>query len=373
MVTLAAQMTASHPSAIAAICLMGPDASRVVNSIFKPTNASAILQPAAIVLGNIIENNAVIDEVVVACENDNLFFIDCHGNSLIIENICRLAARAGATLTDPSRIISELYKSHYADSITIEARLAQLKTKTVAGCKLIKNQPQLGLTPLLKKLLDSTDLDLIRSTAANVLNDSTLANLIIHGCRIVLAGPPNSGKSTLLNALCGRPASIVSEVPGTTRDYVSDTCTIGPLFAELTDTAGLDITLTGENIDRQAQDFSKRMIDQADLVIFITDAANPLTPPIDLTDKTVLHVFNKIDLLEKPPLAGIPISAKTGFGLGLLTDAILNALQIKNFDLQTPVCFTMRQKRLFESLSACPSLPHAKQIITELLNGPHEL
>jgi len=369
MVTLAAQMTASHPSAIAAICLMGPDAHRIVTSIFKPANPSAILQPSAIVLGNIIENDTVIDEVVVACENDNLFFIDCHGNSLIIENICRLAARAGATLTDPSHVISELSKSHNADSVTIEARLAQLKTQTVAGYKLINNQPQLGLGPLLKTLQDSTDLDSIRSTVLNVLNDSAKANYIIHGCRIVLAGPPNSGKSTLLNALCGRPASIVSEIAGTTRDYVTDTCSFGPLCAELVDTAGIDITLTGENIDRQAQDFSKRMIDQADLVIFVTDAAKPHTHPAVLAGKTVIHIFNKIDLLKNAPPAGLAISAKTGQGLGLLTDAILSTLKIKNFDLQTPVCFTNRQKRLFDDLRACHSLPHAKQIITELLCG----
>lgn len=145
--------------------------------------------------------------------------------------------------------------------------------------------------------------------------------------RVVLAGPPNAGKSTLFNALVERDAALVSEIRGTTRDYLSVDLTVSGLPITLIDTAGWE--LDTEGIAQAAQHRRSEQIDLADLILWCVpaDACNESaidTPP----NKELLLVITKSDLVSKQPRGegAICLSAQTGEGLSTLKSAIANRL-----------------------------------------------
>ena len=148
------------------------------------------------------------------------------------------------------------------DSIGVEAKLALTTVKTMEGASLIANQVKAGLAEKVRQWrarLDSTPLEEIAAEAGQILKDSEPARLIISGCTIALVGPPNTGKSTLLNTLAGREKAIVSDIRGTTRDWVSAEIRIPPLAVTIIDTAGLDPALgAADGIDQAAQPKASR-------------------------------------------------------------------------------------------------------------------
>ncbi|MCG6121729.1 MAG: tRNA uridine-5-carboxymethylaminomethyl(34) synthesis GTPase MnmE [Microvirga sp.] len=143
------------------------------------------------------------------------------------------------------------------------------------------------------------------------------------GFHVVLAGPPNAGKSTLINALARRDVAIVSAVPGTTRDVIETRCDLDGLPVIFADTAGL--RETAELVEREGVARARGRIDQADLVLWLDPADDPSPPPVDLGRQ--LHVVTKIDLAVGGAIADsdAAISAETGEGLPALLDAIANA------------------------------------------------
>ena len=147
--------------------------------------------------------------------------------------------------------------------------------------------------------------------------------IVTHGIALCLAGPPNVGKSSLMNALLGKERAIVTDIPGTTRDLIEEEMKLGQLHFRLIDTAG--IRETDERIEREGIRRSKEAMQQADLILLVLDAARGICPESKMLiaqapkEKTVL-VWNKMDL---PNAAACPtefahvacVSAKEGTGL----------------------------------------------------------
>ena len=160
---------------------------------------------------------------------------------------------------------------------------------------------------------------------AGHLRDARGGEILRDGFRIVIAGPPNAGKSSLLNALARRDAAIVSAESGTTRDVIEVRLDLGGYPVILMDTAG--IREAGGEIEREGIRRTLDRMRDADLVLWIEDAAaspdgQQAAPQED--DVPTITVANKIDLPDAAPSAGaIPISASTGDGLDGLLDAIL--------------------------------------------------
>jgi small GTP-binding protein len=282
------------------------------------------------------------------------------------------------------------------NTIAIEAKLTLPKAKTIQGTQIILNQidsgpePErfrAGLTASAKNWLQNPP-DKIAIEAQKIIDKSKIAKLIIFGCRIVLAGPPNTGKSTLLNQLCGRQKAIVADIKGTTRDWVSAECRIGPLAAELIDTAGLDEQLA-DDINNAAQQAAMEIINQADIVLLVLDNSEPVNQINKsftniLANKKVLAVLNKSDLpFVSQRRTGLPclfetgnmpnaisISAKFGSGIDYLCDEIVRLAGVENLDPNQPICFTPRQEQLLAQLSTAKSKDAVHSIITELLSGP---
>jgi len=232
--------------------------------------------------------------------------------------------------------------------------------------------------------IDEISLDTIKAEAIEILQKSQAAKLIIYGCTVVLTGPPNSGKSTLLNCLAGRQKAIVTDIKGTTRDWVSARCRIGSLSVELIDTAGLDEKLHNhlENIEASAQQKTVEILEGADIVLLVLDASRPIEELDEKITKRfegnkVITVLNKSDLPPKLDISRlsanlsntIQISAKEGVGIESLNKQIIKTVGAINLNLQEPVCFTTRQEEILKELTNVKSKQQATSITTELFNG----
>jgi tRNA modification GTPase len=162
------------------------------------------------------------------------------------------------------------------------------------------------------------------------LDDGRRGEILREGFRVAIAGPPNAGKSSLLNALARREAAIVSEEAGTTRDVIEVTLDLGGVPVILSDTAG--IREAEGQVEREGIRRALAHARAADLVLWLSDAADPRRepPPTDLAADAgeVLRVVNKVDLVDAGPFKGggpsdpLRVSVLTGDGLPDLAEAI---------------------------------------------------
>ena len=232
-------------------------------------------------------------------------------------------------------------------------------------------------------------------------------NRLLHPAEVVLAGPPNAGKSTLANALVGRPVSIVHETPGTTRDWVRELALLGGLPVWITDTAGIGrddairsstgvspVCTTGilpvggegsppvgvpparvagvspmcttgilpvvdgltSQIEHQAATRARQRLAGADTVLLLSQSEE--STPDWLAGKTVLRIRPKADIRPPPsPCESLAVSARTGEGMDRLRLAILGALGLADFDPAVPRAFTQRQASLLTA--AAEAIDHA--------------
>lgn len=390
MSVFAAVMTGKGTAAISTIQVFGSAAQAIVKEIFKPAGSKpAEFKVGKILLGAIIDptRQKAIDQVTIGCEGPESIAIHCHGNPLIVEMIMQLLQRNGATLLTAEELLAKILTAQRSiGTITVEAKLAQLKAQTLEGTKIVVNQIEGGLSRKATQWLQNIDaisLKEIISGAEQIIQDSEIAKLIIYGCTIAIAGPPNTGKSTLLNCLAGRQKAIISEIKGTTRDWVSARCQIEPLSIELIDTAGLDEKLASapkNTIEKAAQKKTVEILGRADLILLVLDNNQPENS-IDsrllkkIADKKIVTVLNKSDLPARFDTGKLPgilsntvsISAKFGDGIENLTRKILQMCRVADFDLLTPVCFTPRQENLLKQLTKVKSRKQATTLITELL------
>jgi len=392
MSAFAAVTTGKGTGAIAVIQVFGDSAESIIKKIFRPArNKPTAFESGKVLLGTINDGSETIDQVVVGCEGPGNFAINCHGNPLIVADIMQLLQKNGTELLTAEQLLTRIFSAEKpSNTIALEAKLILLQAKTIEGAKIVANQVNAGLAKEAEQWLQNTaSLEEIKTDAGQILKDSETAKPIVFGCTIVLSGPPNTGKSTLLNFLVGRQKAIVTDIAGTTRDWVSAQCRIGPLSVELIDTAGLvygELVESDENlagvIEKESQQKSIEMLEKADLVLLVLDNSqtdDQLDEHIlnKITEKRIITVLNKSDLPAKFDTTKLPenlantvqISAKFGTGIEKLYEKIRQICGVIDFDLHTPVCFTPRQENLLKRLQKANSKQQAVSIITELLNA----
>jgi tRNA modification GTPase len=387
--------------AIGTVCLWGVGAGEVLGRVFKPAGGKgAKFEKGSVLVGEIVDGERVIDAVVIGCEGGEEFAINCHGNPIILEAVVKLLERNGAQAeigglkAHPTAKIESLKLKVKSDeeektAIAREVQEEQFRAGTLEGLRIILRQKAsatkngglkahpTSLEDWAEGALQRKDLGILKSEAGEILRRSAAAAYIIDGCCVVLAGPANSGKSTLMNLLCGRNVSIVADVPGTTRDWVRAQAKFGPVLAELTDTAGLDEALAGE-VDREAQRRSIELLDKADIVLFVTEKAKSKEQKVNAQIKNqkdkMITVVNKSDLPGDKDGAGIAVSAITGSGVEELKNAVLKKLGLEEgYRGFGAVAFTDRQKNLLAGIAGTDSANTAGPLVYELLNGPKKV
>jgi tRNA modification GTPase len=386
MAVCAAVMTGPGMGAIATIQLFGEAAGDALRQVFRIRSGRSF-EPAAgqVLLGGIVDEDEIVDEVTVGCEGPCTFAIHCHGNPLIVARIMELLRRHGAQAVPAEQLLAGVWASRKAhDAIGVEAKLALAAVKTIEGAAIIVNQVKAGLSETIRRWqdqLDSMPLERIAAEAQGILKHSEPARLILSGCTIALVGPPNTGKSTLLNTLAGREKAIVSDIRGTTRDWVSAEIHLPPLAVTLIDTAGLDsVVCASDSIDQAAQEKTATMVARADLVLLVLDLSEPaeqLSESIvqPLVGRRVVTVFNKADLPSRLDIARVPdalgptvrISAKQGRGIDDLIRSIHRVCGVMDFDPRRPVAFTARQTCSLGLLQRATSKFKIRAILSDLV------
>ena len=167
----------------------------------------------------------------------------------------------------------------------------------------------------------AAEMDALATEMAQALAGARSGERLRDGFTVVLAGPPNAGKSTLLNLFARREVAIVSATSGTTRDVIEVRCDLAGLPVTFVDTAG--IRASDDPVEQEGIARARRRADSADLLLWLTDAAGPPDDePADLA-ASVLRVWTKVDLARAPALDGIAVSAHRGDGMEELLAAIL--------------------------------------------------
>jgi tRNA modification GTPase len=189
---------------------------------------------------------------------------------------------------------------------------------------------------------------------AQLLDEGTRGRMIREGLQIAIVGKPNVGKSSLFNALAGTARAIVTEVPGTTRDLVTETVDLDGLQVLLIDTAGL--RATSDAVEAEGVMRARRAVEVADLTLVVLDSSRPLDrDDHDIISQTIvkkrLIVINKADLdavWSEPSPGGISVAAGTGFGLAELRRRIAEAMTAGADLTERPTITNVRHLDLVE-------------------------
>jgi len=380
METLAAVMTGSGTSAIATFEVFGPQAHKIITHIFTPYGDKPVSsEKGSIQVGTLHDHNQPIDQITLGCEGLQHMALHCHGNPLIVERAMALLEAQGVRLVSPETIQARQLAATSLLPCQQEAKLALGRCKSLLGAFVLNHQIQEGLTTWAQQTFDT--LGDLRTECRIVLDQSHIAGHILNGVTVALIGPPNSGKSTLLNSLSGQDAAIVTHIAGTTRDWVEADCRTDALLMHLIDTAGLDTLLQQDHLDKESQQRTLSVLDRADLILLILDNNQPATqielhwlgklpniPRITVLNKSDLPSQLNLEDLDLDPEAAIKISARNETGLNELLAQIEKTLQVKDFDFKQPLCVTPRQQQCLENILAARTLAQAQEQLKQLLN-----
>ncbi|MBN2512493.1 MAG: GTP-binding protein [Sedimentisphaerales bacterium] len=364
-------LTGKGHSAIGSIALWGPQAEVTLGRVFRPSGKFEGYRLGGIYHGHIIEAGNPVDDVVMGCEGQHQFVIHCHGNPILLEKIFRLCLACGAQQGQLNTVLESTVPA--ATLIEKEACIEQLGAVTLDGVRIIQSQIDAGLSAAIRGWMNDTtvSVDSIHQQCRHILDRSIVAGRIIHGVRIVLAGPPNSGKSALLNALAGSEKAIVSDTAGTTRDWVSAAIKICPFRAEIIDTAGLDPMAIRQSPDAKAQQMTLALLRECDCIVLLEDATNPSIAIPTPESIPVVQVVNKCDLFQPKPQTGhVYLSAKTGRGIDALLETITRTLGAQDLKPGEPIAFTPRQKRLLEDILQCHDISQIQRILRDGFIAP---
>ncbi|MGE4285872.1 MAG: GTPase [Phycisphaerae bacterium] len=362
--TIAACLTAQTPAAISTVMVLGADAEKICARACA--SSASKFRAGSHFVATLRDGNKIIDEVLAGCEAEGKIALHCHGNPIITQAALELLERCGARIAEPVELcLREAALQSPDDAIAQEAQVYSSLVPSMRACRLIN---ACGLKDAAVGRLKQPHLAC--EQAKTVLEKSKIAARLFGISRIAIAGAPNAGKSTLINQLAGKQVAIVTEVRGTTRDWVSARGKIGDFDVEFIDTAGLDSSLSGR-LDEAGQKKTREITAECEAVIALLEPASE-AEQLELVrkaagDKIILPVLNKCDLQTSAGKAGeLRISALTGENIPLLIDKIIAALEPEPLAENDPVCFTRRQMALVERIAAGDD---SAKLCRELLSG----
>jgi tRNA modification GTPase len=352
--TTACLLTPPGRGGIAVLALAGAGYRRILDHLFRPRPGQvrhhATPEPGQILLGQLLAGPDVIDEALVTL-TPQAAEINIHGSSVSVRRTLDRLAELGAIVqSEPPESALPTVHPHWRNPAIGADLLEQLpRTRGQRASALLALQWSAGLSRLARETLDALQAESSDPTAlAEPLRQAAqrlpVIRRLLQPPEVVLAGAPNAGKSTLANALVGRPVSLVHDRPGTTRDWVRELAFLEDWAVWLTDTAGLwddpDHPLDAEAVRR-----SWDRIAGADLVVLAV-ASQPPRIPHGLEHPPLLRLATQADRIAPHADTELAVSAETGEGLDALRQTLLEKLRLEPLDLAAPAAFTPRQAGL---------------------------
>ncbi len=391
--TIVALATPQGVGAIAVIRLSGSQAIAIANKVFRGKDLETVASHT-IHFGTIRDGDEIIDEVLVSVfiapksfTKENVVEISCHGSSFIIKRILNLLMTNGARHAKPGEFTKRAFLNGQFDLAQAEAVADLISSDSEAAHQAALTQMRGGFSSEIKQLreqlihfasmieleLDFGEEDVefasrddlkklvhaLKTVINQLIKSFDLGNVIKHGVPTVIAGKPNAGKSTLLNALLKEEKAIVSEIAGTTRDFIEDEINIEGVVFRFIDTAG--IRETTDVIESLGVQRTHSKMKEASLILYMFDLGNePVTEilqevnKLENLGKPFIPIGNKIDKAPAEVLETLKndprfvfISAARQEHLEVLKEKILEQVNLKNFRSGDTVVTNARH---FESL-----------------------
>ena len=330
--TIAAIATAPGQGGVGIVRLSGPEAEAILLRVFRPAGKAA-LTSHLLTYGHAYDGEETIDECMAVVmraprsyTRENVAELQLHGGSYTVQRVLALCLREGARLAEPGEFTRRAFLNGRIDLSQAEAVMSLIASRGDQAHRAAMHQLQGGASAFIREAAD--ELYAIAAGVAACVDypeeiseeeaaadvhprilaladklvaacDERAASLVTGGLRAALAGRPNVGKSSLLNALLGQERAIVTDIPGTTRDVVDGTLSLGGCEIHLTDTAGL--RHTDDPVERIGVARSGRAMQEAHVVLAVVDASQPISVEEEAflrgleAERTIL-VMNKTDL-----------------------------------------------------------------------------
>jgi tRNA modification GTPase len=390
--TICALSTPQGIGAIGVIRVSGEHTFKIVNKIFKGKDLTEV-DSHTIHFGTIRDGGMIVDEVLIAVfktpksfTKEDVVEISCHGSDYIIKYILKLLLQNGCRMAQAGEFTQRAFLNGQFDLVQAEAVADLIAADSEAAHKTAMNLMRGGFSNQLKVLreelihfaslveleLDFGEEDVefaerddlkslistIQNFLKNLIDSFDAGNVIKEGLPVAIIGPPNAGKSTLLNILLNEERAIVTEIAGTTRDVIEDVLFIEGIKFRFIDTAG--IRATKDVVESIGIERSKEAMRRAEIVLLLTD--NQIINEdfiLDFEEDKIIKVRNKIDLaVQKENFDGIQISAKNNIGIDALKTAIVAKAKVKK-----------QADTMLTNLRHYEHLVKASEALTEVLNG----
>ena len=368
-------LTPPGRGAVATVRVQGPTAIEHVDSLFRAASGRSIaeLPPNRIAFGRFQLGKDICDEVLLRRPQNDVLEIHCHGGSGVANRLVdALTSNEGEKLTP-----GEWLQSNYTSPVAAAAHAALAKATTLRAAAILLDQYHGALDRALENILDQLHRGEASRAAQSIkglLAAAPCGCHLVEPWRVVVAGRPNVGKSSLINALLGFRRAIVHDTPGTTRDLLTARTAIDGWPVEFCDTAGLR---DAEHIlEQEGIALARQQAESASLVLLVFDATHPWSDEDSDACRhfpNAIPVFNKIDLLEAtegshPP--GQKVSAFRGDGIDELLRAIAKSLVPTPPHQRDPVPFLPQQTSTLKEVSQIiqsGDLPEASRRITDMI------
>ena len=369
-VTIAAISTAQGEGGIGVIRISGDRAIEIADAVFKNINGKKLadMKGYTAPYGSILYENEKLDEAVAlvfraphSYTGENVVELSCHGGIYITRQVLRAVLEAGAKPAEAGEFTKRAFLNGKLDLTEAEAvmDIISAKSRSAARSALsvkdgalrrkingVKDDllsiaahlsawadyPEEDIAEVTDEMIfDSCDKAI--TTLSYLLDTYDMGQAVKQGIDTVIAGRPNVGKSTLMNLLSGYEKSIVTDIPGTTRDVVEDTVLVGNVLLRLSDTAGLRDT--DDKVEKIGVDRTKKRLEQCGLLLAVFDNSRELddddmqlletaaqVPTIAIINKTDLENQLDISVIESKVKNIITISAARGEGREAIIEAV---------------------------------------------------
>ncbi|MGE0084231.1 MAG: tRNA uridine-5-carboxymethylaminomethyl(34) synthesis GTPase MnmE [Desulfococcaceae bacterium] len=402
--TIAAIATPIGSGGIGIIRISGPEAMFIAASLFVPSSArksgeySADFESHRLYHGHITdaEKDQIVDEVLLvfmkaprSYTREDVAEIHAHSGPAVLKTILELVLKKGARLAEPGEFTRRAFLNGRIDLTQAEAVIDIISAGTEKAMEAAASQMKGYLKQQISEIREILLNILVQTEAAidfpedageeipvdNILeilhekvrlplkklaNRYDDAHILREGLRLIIAGKPNVGKSSLMNRLLRKDRAIVTPIPGTTRDMIEENLVIRGIPVVLIDTAGLHES--DDPVEKIGMEKSRERIQNADLLLFMTDMEHPLSSEDydifrNVSGKKLIWVINKSDLAsDREPevpeswqdMPRIMISAKYDHGIGELKDLIAETVLKSAFACENAVIPNIRHKQAIE-------------------------